>query len=135
MKYAWIREHRDSFPVAVLCEVLEVSASGYYCWLDRPLSPRAERHAQIQAAVKQVHAESYGIYGSLKITQQLQERPDLESACRNTVGDLRMVKLAWPASRQSLPADHDESRSHETACGKQAGSRLHRRCAKSQVGH
>ena len=29
MKYAWIREHRDSFPVAVLCEVLEVSASGY----------------------------------------------------------------------------------------------------------
>ena len=64
MKYAWIREHRDSFPVAVLCEVLEVSASGYYDWLDRPPSPRAERHEQIQTAVRQVHAESHGIYAA-----------------------------------------------------------------------
>ena len=62
MKYAWIREHRDLFPVAVLCEVLEVSASGYYDWLDRPPSPRAERHAKIQAVVQQVHAESHGVY-------------------------------------------------------------------------
>ena len=85
MKYAWIHEHRDSFPVTVLCEVLEVSASGYYGWLDRPPSPRAERHEQIQAAVRQVYAESHGIYGSLKIAKQLCERPDLESACRNTV--------------------------------------------------
>ena len=53
MKYAWIQEHRDSFPVTVQCEVLEVSASGYYDWLDRPPSPRAERHEQIQAAVRQ----------------------------------------------------------------------------------
>src|SRR3990167_11375417 len=30
VKYAWIREHRDSFPIVVACDVLEVSASGYY---------------------------------------------------------------------------------------------------------
>jgi putative transposase len=41
VKYAWIREYRDSFPIAVLCQVLEVSASGYYAWLDRERSPRA----------------------------------------------------------------------------------------------
>jgi putative transposase len=85
VKYAWIREHRDSYPVAVLCEVLEVSASGYYAWRDRKPGPRARRHEQIQAAVQQVHAESHGIYGSLKIARTLCRRPDLESACRNTV--------------------------------------------------
>ena len=85
MKYAWIREHRDSFPLAVLCQVLEVSASGYYAWLDREPSPRARRQQRIQAAVRQVHAESHGIYGSQKVARQLAERPDLESACRNTV--------------------------------------------------
>jgi putative transposase len=85
VKYAWIREHRDSFPVAVLCQVLEVSASGYYAWLDREPSPRAQRQERIQAAVRQVHAESHGIYGSQKVARQLAERPDLESACRNTV--------------------------------------------------
>jgi putative transposase len=104
VKYAWIREHRDSFPVAVLCEVLEVSASGYYGWLDRPPSARAERHAQIQVAVQQVHAESYGIYGSLKIAQQLRERPDLESACRNTVAQaMRELGLKSRIAKASSP--------------------------------
>ena len=111
MKYAWIREHRDSFPVAVLCRALEVSTSGYYDWLDRPPSPRAERHAQIQASVRQLHAESHGIYGSIKIAKQLRERPDLESACRNTVAlamrelglKSRVSKAFRPTTTQSDP--------------------------------
>jgi putative transposase len=111
VKYAWIREHRDSFPVAVLCEVLEVSASGYYDWLDRPPSPRAERHLKIQAVVQQVHAESHGVYGSVKIAKQLRERPDLESACRNTVAQAmrelglksRVSKAFKPTTTQSDP--------------------------------
>ena len=104
MKYAWIREHRDSFPVAVLCDALEVSASGYYAWLDRPPSPRAQRHAQIQAAVQQVHTESHGIYGSHKIARKLEERPDLESACRNTVAKaMRELGLQSRISRAFTP--------------------------------
>ena len=104
MKYAWIREHRDSFPVAVLCDALEVSTSGYYAWLDRPSSPRAQRHDQIQAAVQQVHAESHGIYGSHKIARELEERPELESACRNTVAKaMRELGLKSRISRAFTP--------------------------------
>ena len=104
MKYAWIREHRDSFPVAVLCDALEVSASGYYAWLDRPPSPRAQRHDQIQAAVQQVHTESHGIYGSHKIARELEERPELESACRNTVAKaMRELGLKSRISRAFTP--------------------------------
>ena len=55
MKYAWIREQRDLFPVTALCKVLEVSASGYYAWVDRPDSPRAQRRTRIRQAVRQVH--------------------------------------------------------------------------------
>ncbi len=85
MKYAWIREHRDSFPVAAMCRALNVSSSGYYDAVNRSPSPRACRHAQIQQAVQQVHAESHGIYGSVKIARELRERPELKTACRNTV--------------------------------------------------
>jgi putative transposase len=85
VKYVWIVEHRDSFPIAVMCDVLGVSTSGYYAWAGRSPSPRAQRHARIKAAVAQVHAESHGIYGSLKITQVLGQQDELESACRNTV--------------------------------------------------
>ena len=85
MKYAWIHEHCDSFPVTVLCDVLEVSTSGYYESRTKQPGPRAQRHLRIQQAVVQVHAESHGTYGSIKIAQVLRERDYLESACRNTV--------------------------------------------------
>jgi putative transposase len=85
VKYAWISQHRDSFPIAVMCAVLRVSTSGYYDALERPPSPRAKRQQRIQQAVRQVHAESHDTYGSQKVTRVLRERDDLESACRNTV--------------------------------------------------
>jgi putative transposase len=112
VKYAWISEHRDSFPVAVLCDALGVSSSGYYESLERPPSPRAERHQRIQRAVCQVHAESHGVYGSHKIAEVIQKREDLESACRNTVAaamremglQSRVVKGFRPTTTQADPA-------------------------------
>jgi putative transposase len=85
VKYAWIAENSDSFPVCVMCEVLEVSTSGYYDSIDREPSDRAKRHERIRRAVEQVHAESHGVYGSVKVAQALQKREDMETACRNTV--------------------------------------------------
>jgi putative transposase len=104
VKYAWIRQHRDSFPVVVACQVLEVSTSGYYAALDREPSPRAERTARIRQAVQEVHAQSHGIYGSLKIAQALDERDDLERACRNTVARaMRQMGLKSRVSRRFTP--------------------------------
>ena len=85
MKYAWITRHRDSYPVSTMCDVLAVSKSGYYASLDRQPSPRAQRRGRIDEAVRQVHTTSHGIYGSHKIAQELAQRDDLETACRNTV--------------------------------------------------
>jgi hypothetical protein len=48
VKYAWITQHRGSFPVAVMCDVLNVSPSGYHDSIDRPPSAWAERHERIQ---------------------------------------------------------------------------------------
>ena len=42
MKYAWIEEHRDSFPVATMCRVLQVSTSGFYKSLRATPSLRSE---------------------------------------------------------------------------------------------
>jgi putative transposase len=85
VKYAWISEHRDSYPVKVMCRVLKVARSGYYTSVDRKPSPRALRTAKIHQAVERVHTDSHGIYGSAKIAERLQQDDALESACRNTV--------------------------------------------------
>lgn len=116
MKYAWIREHRDSFPVAVMCEVLEVSTSGYYSSIDRPPSPRACRRQRIQAAVQQAHAESHGIYGSWKIAEVLETRDDLESACRNTVATaMRELGLQSVVSKAFRPTTTRPDATHPKA--------------------
>jgi hypothetical protein len=43
VKYAWIKGHRDLYPVMVMCHVLKVARSGYYSSVDRKSSPRALR--------------------------------------------------------------------------------------------
>jgi hypothetical protein len=55
VKYAWIREQADSFPIAVMCRVLNVSSSGYYHWCDLPVrSPlRTTEYLLVSKAVKQ----------------------------------------------------------------------------------
>ena len=118
MKYASIQAHRDSFPVALMCDVFDVSKSGYYAAIDRPLSPRARRHERIKAAVAQVHARSYGIYGSLKISQALAGQNELESACRNTVAvamremglKSRIGKAFTPTTTQADPTKQPANR-------------------------
>jgi putative transposase len=95
VKYAWITQHRDSFPIAVLCDVLRVSTSGYYASLRREPSPRAQRRERIRQAVAHVYAQSHGIYGSHKVARELCQRDELESACRNTVATaMRQLGLA-----------------------------------------
>ncbi len=85
MKYAWIKEYRDSYSITAMCLVLQVSQSGFYRWLTASPSPRAQRTASIQASVKEVYEQSNSIYGSYKIAEKLQSEAHLESACRNTV--------------------------------------------------
>jgi putative transposase len=104
VKYAWIRRHRDSYPVALMCNVLEVSKSGYYDARERPLSKRAQRSARIRAAVRTVHAQSHGIYGSYKIARQMQQHETLEHACRNTVAQaMRELGLKSRVSKRFTP--------------------------------
>ena len=104
MKYAWIREQRDLFPIALMCAVLQVSKSGYYAARDRPTSSRAARSARIREGVRQAHAESYGVYGSVKIAKRLEQRDDLETACRNTVTRaMRELGLKSRVSRRFTP--------------------------------
>jgi len=56
VRYAWIETQRDSYPLKLLCRVLQVSRSGYYIWRRRKPSTRVQRREQIgQAAQGPVH--------------------------------------------------------------------------------
>lgn len=105
MKFAWIKNHRDSFPVSAMCRVLQVSTSGFYQWLSAAPSPRARRTEAIKDAVRSVHQDSKGIYGSYKISETLQNDEQFESACRNTVAKaMQEMGLKSRVSKRFKPA-------------------------------
>ena len=54
-----------------MCEVLEVSTTGFYDWLDRPESARSRENRRLTEKIRRLHRCSREIYGSPKIHEDL----------------------------------------------------------------
>jgi putative transposase len=67
MSFGLIEDHRHAYPVRVLCAVLEVSPAGYYAWRARSPSARSSANAELVAAIRRVHHDSAGRYGSPRV--------------------------------------------------------------------
>ncbi len=74
MKYAVIHENRGPFvSVAKLCQVFEVSTSGFYKWIHFRLNPRPAdpTKSALESNVIRVHFDSRRNYGVRKVQEQL----------------------------------------------------------------
>ncbi|KVT95923.1 integrase [Burkholderia ubonensis] len=78
MKYAFIERNRRHWPISVLCEVLEVSPSGFHqrrqrAAQDKPQRSRVSDDALL-AHIKAIHAEVKGEYGWPRMWKELVAR-------------------------------------------------------------
>ena len=64
-------EHQAVHPIATMCRLLEVSASGYYAWLNRGPSARALSDAALLERVQAIHQKSRGTYGMPRVHAEL----------------------------------------------------------------
>jgi putative transposase len=69
-----VKAHQAEFPVATMCRVLGVSSSGYYSWLGREPSDRAEEDARLTQKIRKIHKESRGTYGAPRVHAELIEQ-------------------------------------------------------------
>lgn len=67
MTFRFIEDHRQEHPVRLMCRVLGVSPSGYDAWRSRPESARTVANRRLLAAVRRLHAQHRGRYGSPRI--------------------------------------------------------------------
>jgi len=77
VKHACIRANRDDFDLAVMCEALGVSRSGFYAAEHRrlqPLRPRARANQRLRVEIRAIHAETDARYGAPKVHAELQDR-------------------------------------------------------------
>ena len=66
-----IDAERASYPVSLLCRVLQVSRSGYYDWKDRPLSKRARENVALTEQIREIHQRSRETYGYPRVHAEL----------------------------------------------------------------
>lgn len=71
MRYAFVDAQRDSYPLGLLCQMLEVSRSGYADWQARGKNGPSDEEHRLMAKIRVVHAQSRGTYGSPRVTRAL----------------------------------------------------------------
>ena len=96
MRYQCIDRRRISYPVRMMCRSLRVSASGYYAWRVRAESDRAVYDRELTRAIRRIHAESDGTYGSPRV------HADLKAEGFNC-GRVKVARLMRKAGLKGCP--------------------------------
>jgi transposase InsO family protein len=93
VKHRFIEKERHRYGVKALCEVLQVSRSGYDAARCRAPSARQQRQAALTERIRHIHAASRETYGAPRVHAELQAQG--VPCCRNTVAKLmRQAQLA-----------------------------------------
>ena len=71
MRYAFIEQHRDSYPLQALCATLEVSDSGFTAWQQSEGPTKWWSDSALLERIRAIHAETKAAYGSPRIYQEL----------------------------------------------------------------
>jgi len=67
MMFSFVAKHRGIWPVALICEALGVSRSGFYAWLTRSPNERAKRDYELTKEIAKSFLDSDRTYGARRV--------------------------------------------------------------------
>ena len=94
MKYAFIKEHSNKFPITLMCELFSVSRSGYYAHTTRPISQQEEANCHLDRKITVIYNQHKKRYGAPRITRELKS---LDEECSHTRVARRMKAMGLKA--------------------------------------
>lgn len=71
MRFQFVDAEKASFPVTVLCDVMQVSTAGFYAWRKRPRSRRQIDNDALIVKIRAIHKASRHTYGSPRVHAEL----------------------------------------------------------------
>lgn len=126
MRYACIAQHRDSYPLTLMCRVLVVSRAGFYAWCRRGPSARAQTDRRLRVQIRAIHAASQRRYGRPRIHHELRAQGTRVSA-------KRVGRLLRAEGLRGKRARHFVVTTRSTVGGGDLANRLGRQFAVARV--
>ena len=77
-----MKELRLQYPVPLMSKILGVSASGYYAWLTRPPSKRAQEEARLEVEIRAAHKRTRQSFGPERLQHDLADNGVQVGICR-----------------------------------------------------
>jgi transposase InsO family protein len=68
-----IKELRRSYPIVLLCRVLDVTTSGYYAWGKSPFSIRQQEEERLELEIRAAHQRTRQTYGPERLQRDLSD--------------------------------------------------------------
>jgi putative transposase len=66
-----VKVNQATHSVGVMCRLLQVSRSGFYAWLERPMSDRDRTDLSLTGKIEAIHRRSKEVYGAPNIHAEL----------------------------------------------------------------
>jgi len=107
MRFAFIAKHRSIWPVAWLCEALDVSRSGFHAWLTRSPSNRTRYDDALLGVMRASFIASDRTYGARRIWRDVLAE-GLNCGLHRIERLMRGNAMRARPRRRSLPADTGE---------------------------
>ena len=104
MMFSFVAKHRGIWPVALICEALGVSRSGFYAWLTREPSDRARRDDVLTREVRKSFLDSDRTYGARRVWHDVLAA-GLSCGLHAIERLMRLNALKARPRRRRLPAD------------------------------
>jgi transposase InsO family protein len=77
----FVDDHRDRWPVAAMCQAIELSERTYYAAKSRPPSPRALADERHKVEIRRVWENNYRCYGTRRVHKQLRREGYVIARC------------------------------------------------------
>jgi len=74
MRYRFIEVEKATFPIALMCRLLQVARGGYYAWRTRPESRRSRSNRKLLVDIQAAHQASRRTYGSPRVHRELRDQ-------------------------------------------------------------
>ncbi|MFO1148049.1 MAG: IS3 family transposase [Alsobacter sp.] len=104
MRFAFIAKHRSIWPVAWLCEALDVSRSGFHAWLTRRPSERSRSDEEVGAKVRASFVRSDRTYGARRVWRDVLAE-GIDCGLHRIERLMRAQALRARPRRRALPKD------------------------------